>query len=192
MRPLAGILEIGDAGGVAIQERGVMTDADLLAEVWLFRETSRESLEQLVAFAFNKSYAPGEVVFEEGQTGNGLYMITTGKVEVVRGLGSANERQLAVLEAGEVFGEMALLDELPRSASVRALEDTHCLGIDRFLFVTQLYKDPQVAITMIQVLAQRLREMDERFLAQRTAPGISRPAVGSRAQRGLRRPSPAR
>ena len=141
-----------------------MADADLLAEVWLFRDASKESLEQLAAFAFNKSYAPGDVVFEEGQTGNGLYMITSGKVEVVKNMGTASEQQLAVLDSGEVFGEMALLEERPRSASVRALEDTHCLGIDRFLFLSQLYKDPQVAITMIQVLAQRLREMDERLM----------------------------
>ena len=141
-----------------------MADADLLSEVWLFRDASKESLEQLAAFAFNKSYAPGDVVFEEGQTGNGLYMITTGKVEIVKNMGAANEQQLAVLGSGEVFGEMALLEERPRSASVRVLEDTHCLGIDRFLFLTQLTKDPQVAITMIQVLAQRLREMDERLM----------------------------
>ena len=70
------------------------------------------------------------------------------------------------LGKGEVFGEMALLDELPRSASVRAVTDTTCVGIDRFLFVTQLTKDPQVAITMIQVLARRLRETDAKLFAQ--------------------------
>ena len=65
-----------------------MADADLLAEVWLFRDASKESLEQLAAFAFNKTYAPGDVVFEEGQTGNGLYMITSGKVEVIKNMGA--------------------------------------------------------------------------------------------------------
>ena len=138
-----------------------MADADLLAGVWLFHRASEESLEKLAAFAFTKSYKPGEIVFEEGHTGNGLYVITSGKVEVIKGLNTGKEQRVAVLGEGEVFGEMALLDELPRSASVRTLEDTTCLGIDRWLFISQLLKDPQVAITMIQVLAQRLREADE-------------------------------
>ncbi len=135
-----------------------MANADLLAGVWLFQNASQESLEQLAAFAFTKTYNTGDVVVEEGQTGNGVYIITEGKVEVVKGLTSANPQRIATLDQGEVFGEMALLDEQPRSASVRALETTTCVGIDRWLFISQVLKDPNVAITMMQVLAQRLRE----------------------------------
>ncbi len=132
--------------------------AEILAGVWLFQNASKESLEKLAAFAFNRTYKTGDVIVEEGQTGNGVYVIAEGKVEVIKGMGSASPQRVAVLDQGEVFGEMALLDELPRSASVRALEDTTCVGIDRWLFINQLMKDPQVAITMMQVLAQRLRE----------------------------------
>jgi CRP/FNR family cyclic AMP-dependent transcriptional regulator len=135
-----------------------MADADLLEKVWLFHRLGRESLEKLAAFAFRKTYKSGDVIVEEGQTGNGLFVIDEGKVEVIRRLGSQRPERLAVLGAGDVFGEMALIDELPRSASVRAVDDTTCVGIDRFLFISQLYKDPELAITMLQVLARRLRD----------------------------------
>lgn len=138
-----------------------MSTADHLASVWLFRNASRESLECLAAFAFQREFEAGDVIMREGQTGNGLYIITAGTVEVVKGLESPNPQRVATLGEGDVFGEMALLDELPRSASVRAIGPTACLGIDRFLFLTQIQKDPTVAITMLQVLARRLREMDE-------------------------------
>ncbi len=140
-----------------------MSTADLLGEVWLFHNANKASLEKLAAFAFNREYKAGDVIMEEGQTGNGMYMITEGKVEVLKG-DLASPQRVAELGKGEVFGEMALLDELPRSASVRALEDTTCIGIDRFLFISQLQKDPAVAITMIQVLAERLREANENLM----------------------------
>ena len=139
-----------------------MSDADLLAEVWLFSDMSREDLEKLATFSFSKSYGPAELIIEEGRTGNGLYVIRSGQVEVVKGLNSDNPQRLAVLGQGEVFGEMALLDEWPRSASVRTLEDTTCIGIDRWLFLAQLRKEPEVAIAMLQVLVRRLRETDAR------------------------------
>jgi CRP-like cAMP-binding protein len=140
-----------------------MPDADLLGQVWLFRRASKESLEKLATFAFNKVYQAGEVIVEEGNAGNGIYMITSGKVEVIKDLASGSPRRIGVLDKGELFGEMALMDEQPRSATVRAIEETSCLGIDRSVFLAQILKDPNVAITMIQALAQRLREADKNF-----------------------------
>ena len=140
-----------------------MSDSDILAQIWLFADLPRESLDKLAAFSFSKSYGPGEVIIEEGRTGNGVYAICSGQVEVVKGLNSENPQRLAVLGQGEVFGEMALLDEWPRSASVRTLEDTTCVGIDRWLFLAQLRKEPGVAIAMLQVLVRRLRETDARL-----------------------------
>ena len=141
-----------------------MSDSDALSQVWLFADLPRESLDSLAAFSFRKSYSPGEVIIEEGRTGNGVYVITSGRVEVViKGLKSENPQRLAVLGEGEVFGEMALLDDWPRSASVRTLDETHCVGIDRWLFLAQLRKEPEVAIAMLQVLVRRLRETDARL-----------------------------
>ena len=100
---------------------------------------------------------------EEGHTGNGLYVVVSGKVEVVKGLGTEHQRILASRESGEVIGEMALLGEWPKTASVRALDEVECIGIDRWVFLSQLERHPQVGIRMLQVLAQRLRESDARL-----------------------------
>ena len=90
-------------------------------------------------------------------------MIASGTVEVIKGLGTDQERVVATRGAGEVFGEMALLGEWPRTATVRALDDVKCLGIDRWVFLTQLERQPQVGVRMLQILAQRLRASDARL-----------------------------
>ena len=133
---------------------------EALRHVWLFAGLEQGQLESISHFTFQKTFGPGETIIEEGHTGNGLYVIVSGNVEVVKGLGT--ERQLIVGSrgAGEVFGEMALLGEWPRTASVRALDEVKCLGIDRWVFLAQLERDPQVGIRLLQVLAQRLRDSD--------------------------------
>ena len=140
-----------------------MSDADLLGGIWLFSGVSKDDLQKLAAFAFSKSYATGDTIIEEGRTGNGLYVITSGKVDVVKGLNTEKAQHVATLGPGAFFGEMALLGEWPRSASVRAVEETECIGIDRWLFLAQIRKQPHLAITMLQVMAERLRETDAKL-----------------------------
>lgn len=140
-----------------------MSTADLLSQVWLFSGMSPEQLEAISSFTFQKAFGPGELIVEEGRTGNGLYVVISGKVEVVKGLGTQQQQILATFGSGEVFGEMALLGEWPRTASVRAVEQAECLGMDRWVFLAQLERHPQVAIKMLQILAQRLRRADARL-----------------------------
>ena len=140
-----------------------MSDADMLAGIWLFSGVGKEDLQKLAAFAFTKTYAPGDTIIEEGRTGNGLYVIASGKVDVVKGLNTERAHHVATLGPGEFFGEMALLGEWPRTASVRAVEETECIGIDRWLFLAQIRKQPHMAITMLQVMAERLRETDAKL-----------------------------
>jgi CRP-like cAMP-binding protein len=140
-----------------------MPTAEALSNIWLFSSLDEKQREQLNAFTFERRFSPGEIIVEEGRTGNGLYFITSGLVEVVRGASTATPRTLATLGKGEFFGEMALLEEWPRSATVRALEDTACIGIDRWLFLMQLRRDPDIAIVMLQAMARRLRETDARL-----------------------------
>ena len=80
-----------------------------------------------------------------------------------KGTKAANQQVLAKLGKGEVFGEMALLGEWPRTASVRALEEVECLGIDRWVFLAQLERQPQLAINLLLILAKRLRDTDARL-----------------------------
>ena len=137
--------------------------AEALRHVWLFSELTEDQLESISNFTFEKAFDPGEVIVEEGQTGNGLYVIVSGNVEVLKGDLAATPQVLAKRGAGDVFGEMALLGEWPRTASVRALDDVQCLGIDRWVFLSQLERQPKVTIRLLQILAQRLRDSDARL-----------------------------
>ena len=121
-------------------------------------------LEAVSSFTFQKSFGPGEMIVEEGRTGNGMYAIISGNVEAVKALGTEQERTVNRLGTGEVFGEMALLGEWPRTATVRAVDQVECLGIDRWVFLTQLERHPQVGIRLLQVLAQKLRDSDARLV----------------------------
>ena len=134
-----------------------------LASVPLFANLEPALLTSLEAFTFRKTFAPGEVIVEEGRTGNGLYVVLSGSVEVVKGLGGARPQSLTVLGPGEPFGEMALLADWKRSASVRAIDDVECLGLDRWAFLAHLNREPQLAIRMLQMLAQRLAETNEKL-----------------------------
>ncbi len=136
----------------------------ILAKVPLFSGLSEESLEALQGFTFRRTFEPHELIVEEGRTANGLYVILSGRVEVIKGLTGSRPQLLATLEPNEPFGELALLGEWKRSASVRAMQETECLGIDRWVFLTFLEREPQIAIKMLQLLAERLAETDERLL----------------------------
>lgn len=140
-----------------------MSTMDLLRQVWLFSSLNQDQLDSVSSFSFQKTFNPGELIIEEGRTGNGLYVIMSGEVEVIKGLWSESEIVLAKRGTGEVFGEMALLGEWPRTASVRAMGQVACLGIDRWVFLTQLESHPHLGIKMLQILAQRLRESDARL-----------------------------
>ena len=141
-----------------------MSTMDVLREVWLFSGLDEQQLEAVSSFTFQKSFGPGELIVEEGRTGNGMYAIISGNVEAVKALGTAQERTVNRLGTGEVFGEMALLGEWPRTASVRAVDEVECLGIDRWVFLTQLERHPQLGIRLLQILAQKLRDSDARLV----------------------------
>ncbi len=141
-----------------------MSTLDVLKQVWLFSGLDEQQLEAVSSFTFQKNFSPGELIVEEGRTGNGMYAIISGNVEAVKALGTEQERIVNRLGTGEVFGEMALLGEWPRTASVRAVDEVECLGIDRWVFLTQLERHPQVGIKLLQVLAQKLRDSDARLV----------------------------
>ena len=141
-----------------------MSTADELRQVWLFEGLTEDQLNSLSPFTYRKKFGPGELIVEEGHTGNGMYLIVSGNVEAVKGLGTERQQIVNKLGAGEVFGEMALLGEWPRTASVRAVDSVECLGIDRWVFLAQLERQPQVGIRMLHILAQKLRDSDARLV----------------------------
>ena len=140
-----------------------MATADVLGGVWLFAGLDPAQLEAMSSFTFQRTFGHGELIVEEGRTGNGLYVVISGRVEVIKALGTEQEQFLTTLGTGEVFGEMALLGEWPRTASVRAVDEVECLGMDRWVFLAQLERQPRVAIKLLQILAQRLRDTDAKL-----------------------------
>jgi CRP-like cAMP-binding protein len=136
----------------------------VLANVPLFAGLSEPALRALEGFTFQRTYRPGEVIVAEGRTGNGLFVILSGRVEVYKGDPATHAQVLATFGPGESFGEMALFGEWRRTASVRAVEETTCVGIDRWVFLAYLRREPELSWRVIQFLAQRLAEANEKLL----------------------------
>jgi CRP-like cAMP-binding protein len=105
-------------------------------------------------------YPAGEYIFREGELGTEMYIIHEGKVEILNRMGE-EDRVLAVLEKGDFFGEMSVLEDLPRAASARALSDTRLLQINGSTFDQMLQGNPEIAVRMMRKLSRRLRETDE-------------------------------
>jgi Cyclic nucleotide-binding domain/FHA domain len=105
-------------------------------------------------------FSAGEYVFREGDLGTEMYIINEGKVEILNRFGE-EQRVLAVLEKGDFFGEMSVLEDLPRAASARALTDTRLLQINGSTFDQMLQHNPEIAVRMMRKLSRRLRETDE-------------------------------
>ncbi|MDQ3399834.1 MAG: cyclic nucleotide-binding domain-containing protein [Chloroflexota bacterium] len=131
-------------------------NVDFLKRVRLFEDLDQRSLESIANAAVEQSYQPGQDVVRQGDTGVGAFIIRSGRVEVVQERAGTTER-IGELRSGDVFGEMALLDEFPRSATVRAVEPTTCLGIQRWHFRGILESHPQIALALLPVLTRRLR-----------------------------------
>lgn len=105
-------------------------------------------------------FKDGDFIFHEGDLGTEMYIIHEGKVEILNQVGG-KEVVLAVLERGDFFGEMSVLEDLPRAASARALSNTRLLQINGSTFDQLLRDNPEIAVRMMRKLSRRLRETDE-------------------------------
>jgi len=109
---------------------------------------------------FTVDVRKGDFVFREGDLGTEMYIVQDGRVEIVKEM-QEEERQVAILEKGDFFGEMSILEELPRTAGARALVDTKLLQINGSTFDQMLRTNPEIAVRMMRKLSRRLRETDE-------------------------------
>ena len=119
----------------------------------LFAKVTGEDLGPLAHVAEEEIHVKGAHIVEEGESGESLYVIVHGKVGIQHGA-----EVLATLGPGEAFGEMAVLDNAPRSASAVALEDTEVLRIGSQEFYEILHEQVEIAVGVIRMLTQRLRE----------------------------------
>ncbi len=143
-----------------------MSDSSVISvlhTVPLLAELDDDALDAIADFSFERTFSAGDAILEEGQTGNGMYIVLAGRVEVVKADGTPHALVLATFGPGEPFGEMALLGEWKRTATVRAIEDTRCLGIDRWVFLAYLQRHPALAIRLLQFVTERLVATDARI-----------------------------
>jgi len=124
-----------------------------LKGVSIFKEIPGEVLSQIAQIAEEVQIEKGSRIFEEGEPGDSLYLIVRGGVRVHKGT-----REVAVLREGECFGEMAILDNEPRSASITALEDVQLLRIWSDDFYEMLADRVEIARGIFKVLSRRLRQ----------------------------------
>ena len=114
-------------------------------------------IEELIAFSKVRAYPPGSVLCRENAIEDRFYMILEGEVEVTKVINNAENRLLKTLGPGDFFGEMALLDEGQRTASVIALEPTRCLVIATWDFFKLLKSDAEMAVTILAEVSHRMR-----------------------------------
>ncbi len=140
-----------------------MEREEILGKVPIFSGLHRRQLKRLSALMVPRNCSAGEVIFKEKDQAAGFFVITAGKVEVVRGADTDKPETLNTLGPGEFFGEMALFEGQARSATVRALEDTDLLAMTRWDFSAELSSNAEIAVAVLETVVRRLREMEERL-----------------------------
>ena len=135
---------------------------DLLAKTPLFGVLHGEDLQELSRTTRTKAYDKGDIIFHKDDPGYTLYVIVSGAVKISVSSSEGDEIILTILTSGQFFGELALFDDLPRSADAEAIQPTEVLAVQREDMIRLLEKRPRVAITqLLRVLGQRLRATDE-------------------------------
>ncbi|CAN5539799.1 hypothetical protein BH20CHL7_BH20CHL7_14120 [soil metagenome] len=129
---------------------------ELLGNAPLFATCDVGLLERIGDRAIDVSFAPGQVIARQGEVGTGFFVIASGTVRVVR-----DGATVATLGPGEFFGELSVLDGLPRTAQVIAAEPTDCLALATWEFEALVREEPAVALSVLRGLAGRLRESTE-------------------------------
>ena len=140
---------------------------DALACVELFSDLGKKELKEVASCCREGTYSPGSVLISQGEKGIGLFILTKGTVRITRATSpDGAEEVLGTAGAGDVIGEMALLDDLPRSATVTAVDDVSVLTLPLWEFRRMLRRilrsDPDVGLDLLAVLSRRLRKAEQR------------------------------
>lgn len=127
----------------------------------LFRRVSEGDLEELATHLIERRFPKNATVVEEGLPGDYMYVIREGRVKVTKASEDGREKIMNFLEKGAFFGDMALLGNETRSASVKTLEESLLLALSRRDFIDLLRQSPDLSLAVIEELANRLRETNE-------------------------------
>jgi len=112
---------------------------------------------------FGKEYSPGQMIFCEFEQGNDFYLIQNGRVKIAK-IVKDKEKTMDILEPGDIFGEMAILEEQPRSASAVAVDQVEVLHFNRENFVSLMTSQPQMAFKLLLIFARRIYDARRRLM----------------------------
>lgn len=129
----------------------------LLSKHFLLSTMPPRVLDDLIRFSIVKAYAPRQPIFEKGDPGDSLYGILYGRVRIFATSDDGHQILLNMMETGELFGEIALLDGRARTASAAAIEEVDLLCIHRNHFLPYLQSNPELILAMLALLCERLR-----------------------------------
>ncbi|QLE55753.1 Crp/Fnr family transcriptional regulator [Nostoc sp. TCL26-01] len=145
---------------------------EVFSEIFPLLSTANpQTLEWLLNVSIEHEYPVGRAVLMEDAWGNAVYFVVSGWVKVRRTCGD-DAVALAILGRGDFFGEMAILDESPRSTDVIALSPVKLLSISRERFIQILFKDPQLHHRMLQLMVRRLRQINQRLQIRSAPPAV--------------------
>lgn len=135
-----------------------MSHEEFLARVPVFAHCTADEIHAIASVAQESFFQPAQIIVTQGTPGQAFYLILSGRVEILR-----DGVSLGAFGAGDFFGEMSLLDNAPRSATIRAIDATSCLMLSSWDFKALLEQHPSIAIKLLEVLSRRLRVADERI-----------------------------
>jgi CRP-like cAMP-binding protein len=138
-----------------------MAYEDLLAATEFFADVSREQLTEFEKRGASRILIRGDVLFDEGAVPDELFVVLSGRIAIASRSIDGRESVFALMEAGDLLGEMGLLDGLPRSAEARALESSQVLAIPYDPVRAAFEADPRLLWGVVRLLSGRLRTMDE-------------------------------
>lgn len=142
----------------------MMDKMDFLAGIPLFSKMEDGDLGRLAERASEVTYPRKEIIIQEGDVDGRLFMIASGTVEVIKNAGKENEQWIRALGAYEYFGEMALLDDMVRSASVVAVDETVTVILDRLDLHAEIKRNPSIAMELLRMLSRRVRANEKRLI----------------------------
>ena len=149
------------ANGINQHYSKPMSDLHFLRKVSLFDCLGDKEIEALADLTFSRRFDKGQMIILADEPGDTLFIICKGQVKVTLIHPDGKEFILSLLGEGEVFGELALLDERPRSANVAAIETTQLLMLRRSDFLNLITKVPQISVALLEELAGRLRRTSD-------------------------------
>jgi CRP/FNR family transcriptional regulator, cyclic AMP receptor protein len=134
-----------------------LTAQTILERTRLFRGLPPATIQQIAALSMRRSYSNGAIIFSQGDPGDALYGVVSGKIRISTGSPSGREMFLNIMEPGDTFGEIALLDGRHRTATASAIAQSELIIITRDHFLQLLKREPQLVSHVVQLLCERIR-----------------------------------